>query len=203
MKANFGKRFTSYVIDFVIVMLFLNVLGLILPTSKNIEKLSEELNKISTNYTEKIQKDGNISVEEMESYLNESASLSYRIDKENFIYTIIGITVYILYYVVFQYKNGGQTLGKKLMRIKVSKDDGEVTINDFIFRSFIINSVLYNMIALILLFTTKDLTYIYSIGVLGFIQFAVMLTSTLMIVIRKDKKALQDVITKTSVEEGA
>lgn len=201
MKSNFSKRFTSYFIDFLIVVVFLNLLGLILPTSKNVEKLNKELTEISENYTEKIEESETVSIDDMEAYLNESASISYRIDKENFLYTVLGVVIYILYYVVFQYKNNGQTLGKKLMKIKVVKDDGEISINDFIFRSFIVNSVLYNIISLILLFTTKDLNYIYAIGILGFIQFVVMIVSSLMILIRKDRKSLQDLVTKTSVIE--
>lgn len=197
MNVTFGRRFTSYIIDFIVIMFALNIIGLIIPDSKNVTELNKQLTEISNKYVE----NGNITPKEMEKYIEESSALSYRIDKENFIFSIIGITVYILYFVVFQYKNGGQTLGKKLMKIKVEKESGELGINDFIFRSFIINSLLYNMIVLILLFTTKDAAYVYGIGILGFIQFVIMIVSSLMIAFRKDKKALQDIVTKTKVVE--
>ena len=199
MSATFGRRFASYIIDFLILSFALNLVMLIIPENKNVTKLNKQLEEVTSEYVESGV--ANISASEMQKYVNDSASLSYRIDKENFLYSIIVIVIYILYYVVFQFFNKGQTLGKKLMGIRVEKENGELTINDFIFRSFIINSLLYSMITLVLLFTTKDVAYLYSIGILGFIQFVVMIVSALMIGIRKDKKALQDIITKTKVVE--
>ena len=199
MSATFGRRFASYIVDFLILSFALNLVMLIIPENKNVTKLNKQLEEVTSEYVES--GGASISASEMQKYVNDSASLSYRIDKENFLYSIIVIVIYILYYVVFQFFNKGQTLGKKLMGIRVEKENGELTINDFIFRSFIINSLLYSMITLVLLFTTKDAAYLYSIGILGFIQFVVMLVSALMIGIRKDKKALQDIITKTKVVE--
>ena len=199
MSATFGRRFASYIIDFLILSFALNLVMLIIPENKNVTKLNKQLEEVTSEYVES--GGASISASEMQKYVNDSASLSYRIDKENFLYSIIVIVIYILYYIVFQFFNKGQTLGKKLMGIRVEKENGELTINDFIFRSFIINSLLYSMITLVLLFTTKDVAYLYSIGILGFIQFVVMLVSALMIGIRKDKKALQDIITKTKVVE--
>ena len=199
MSATFGRRFASYIIDFLILSFALNLVMLIIPENKNVTKLNKQLEEVTSEYVES--GGASISANEMQKYVNDSASLSYRIDKENFLYSIIVIVIYILYYVVFQFFNKGQTLGKKLMGIRVEKENGELTINDFIFRSFIINSLLYSMITLVLLFTTKDVAYLYSIGILGFIQFVVMIVSALMIGIRKDKKALQDIITKTKVVE--
>ncbi len=201
MSATFGRRFASYIIDFLILSFALNLVMLIIPENKNVTKLNKQLEEVTSEYVES--GGASISASEMQKYVNDSASLSYRIDKENFLYSIIVIVIYILYYVVFQFFNKGQTLGKKLMGIRVEKENGELTINDFIFRGFIINSLLYSMITLVLLFTTKDVAYLYSIGILGFIQFVVMIVSALMIGIRKDKKALQDIITKTRVVEVA
>ena len=199
MKASFGRRFASYVVDFILIMVLLNLISFVIPENKNIKNLNNELTELTTEYLENEDR----AEKAMEEYLNATAPINYQLDKENFLFSIIGIVVYILYYVVFQYKNNGQTLGKKLMGIRVEKEDGENSINDFIFRSFVINSVLYNMLILIFLFTTKDTTYISLVGILGFIQFIVMLVSMFMVIFRKDKKALQDIITNTKVVEVA
>ena len=199
MSARFGRRFASYIIDILIISLLLNLVGMIIPENKTVTKLNEELLEINAEYLES----ENTSEEDMTAYMEKTAPLTYQIDKANFIYSIIGIVVYLLYYVVFQYKNKGQTLGKKLMGIRVVKEEGELTINDFIFRSFIINSVLFNIIILILLFTTKDTNYVYGVSILSIIQSIVMIVTVFMLLIRKDKKALQDVVTKTKVIEVA
>ena len=197
MSAKFSRRFTSYIIDVLIISLALNLVVMIIPENKNVTKLNEELLKVNTEYLDS----DDISEEEMKAYMEKTAPLTYQIDKENFIFSVIGIVVYILYYVVFQYKNNGQTLGKKLMGIKVTKEDGELTVNDFIFRGFIINSILFNIILLILLFTTKDTSYVYGVSILSIIQSIVMFVSVFMLIFRKDKKALQDIVTKTKVIE--
>lgn len=199
LKVSFGKRFASYVVDFIIIMVVLNLISYIIPESKNLKNLNNELNEITAKYLEQEEH----TEEEVREYMDSTAPITYRIDKENFIFSVVGIVVYILYYVVFQYKNNGQTLGKKLMGIKVEKENGEISINDFIFRSFIVNSVLFNMLILVFLFTTKDTTYISLVGILGMIQFIVMIVSACMIIFRKDKKSLQDVITNTKVVEVA
>ena len=197
MGVKFSRRFTSYIIDILIITLALNLVTMIIPDNKNVIKLNEELLKINTEYLD----DDNISEEDMKVYMEKTAPLTYQIDKENFIFSVVGIVIYILYYVIFQYKNNGQTLGKKLMGIKVVKEDGELTINDFIFRSFIINSVLFNIILLILLFTLKDTSYVYGVSILSVIQSIVMFVSVFMLIFRKDKKTLQDIVTKTKVIE--
>ena len=199
MKVSFGKRFASYIIDFIIVTVLLNLVSFVIPESKNLKNLNNEYNELTTEYVEKSEH----TEEDVEEYMNAVAPITYQIDRENFLFSIAGIVVYILYFVIFQYKNNGQTLGKKIMGIKVTKEDGEISINDFIFRSFIVNSVLFNMIILILLFTTKDATYISLVGILGIIQFVVVIVSAGMIIFRKDKKALQDVVTNTKVVEVA
>lgn len=199
LKVSFGKRFASYVVDFIIIMVVLNLISYVIPESKNLKNLNNELNEITAKYLEQEEH----TKEEVREYMDSTAPITYRIDKENFIFSVVGIVVYILYYVVFQYKNNGQTLGKKLMGIKVEKENGEISINDFIFRSFIVNSVLFNMLILVFLFTTKDTTYISLVGILGMIQFIVMIVSACMIIFRKDKKSLQDVITNTKVVEVA
>ncbi|MBE6153225.1 MAG: RDD family protein [Firmicutes bacterium] len=199
MKVSFGKRFASYVIDFIIITVILNLVSFVIPENKNLTNLNNELTELTNEYAEK----DIHTEEEIENYMEASAPLTYRIDKENFLFSVVGIIIYILYYVVFQYKNNGQTLGKKIMGIKVVKEDSEISINDFIYRSFIINSILFNMIILILLFITKDVTYITLVGVLGIIQFIIIAVSVCMILFRKDKKSLHDIITNTKVVEVA
>lgn len=193
MGVKFSKRFASFIIDMFIISCIMNVISFVFPENKNVEKLNEEMFSISEEYL-----NGEMNNEE---YLNKTAPLSYRIGKYNFLYTAIDVVITILYFVVFQFAKGGQTIGKRLLGIKVVKEYGELQINDMIFRSFIINSVLYSMICLLLLFTLKDINYLYGVSILRFIQSIIMIVSALMVIIRKDKLALHDIITKTKVIE--
>lgn len=193
MGVKFSKRFSAFIIDLIIIACISSVISLVIPTSSNVKKMNEELTTISQSYI-----DGKIKEEE---FVNKTAPYTYRIDKENFVISIIDLVITILYFVVFAFVKGGQTIGKKLIGIKVVKQDGDLTINDMIFRSFIINSLLASLINLVLLFTTKDLSYLYSTTIINYIQLGLMIISTLMVLIRKDNLALQDIITKTKVVE--
>ncbi len=202
MKANFSKRFAAYIIDMMIVAIVCNLVIALIPKSSNYNKLLNQSNEIVEKYSEKLTgEDSKMTDKDYKNYLDEIAPISYQIERESFVGSIIAIVIYVLYYVVFQYKNNGQTLGKKLMKIKVTKDSSELTINDLIFRSFIVNSILSGLINLVLLFTTKNINYIYASEVISIIFSAILIVSGLMCCFRKDKKALQDVITKTSVVE--
>lgn len=193
MGVGLSKRFVAFVIDMLIVSCIVGIISFVIPQSENVKKLSEELTETSQDYIDK-------KIDE-EEYINKSAPLTYRIDKENFIFSVIDLVITILYFVVFAFIKGGQTLGKMIMGIKVVKQKGELTINDMIFRSFIINSLLYSLVALVLLFTTKDVSYLYATVTISYIQLILVAISAFMVLIRKDNLALQDIITKTKVVE--
>lgn len=193
MGVGLSKRFVAFVIDMLIVSCIVGIISFVIPQSENVKKLSKELTETSQDYIDK-------KIDE-EEYINKSAPLTYRIDKENFIFSVIDLVITILYFVVFAFIKGGQTLGKMIMGIKVVKQKGELTINDMIFRSFIINSLLYSLVALVLLFTTKDVSYLYATVTISYIQLILVAISAFMVLIRKDNLALQDIITKTKVVE--
>ena len=199
MNANFSKRFSAFVIDILIVSVICNILVLIIPKSDNYDKLNDELNNVAQEYADKLTDDMDVNI--YQDYIDEVAPISYQIEKETFIDKILIIVVYILYYVVYQFKNNGQTLGKKLMKIKVKAEGRSLQINDLLFRSFIVNSVLSSLISVILLFTTKNMNYRYASEVVSFIFGGALLISGMMCLIRKDKKTLQDCLTKTLVVE--
>lgn len=202
MNANFSKRFAAYFIDIIIINIICSLVLAVIPTSNSYKNLNESFNSIAQKYGEKITNDTeNIDITIYEDYIEEVAPISYQMERESFISNIIIIIIYVLYYVLYQFKNSGQTIGKKLMKIKVEKENGTLHINDLIFRSFIINSVLSSLIYIILLFTTKNLNYLYATEVVSIIFGLITIISGFMCIIRKDNKTLQDYITKTKVVE--
>ena len=94
MKASFGKRFASYVIDLIIVTVLLNLVSFVIPQSKNIKNLTKEYNELTTEYVEK----GEHTEKDIEEYMNAVAPITYQMDKENFLFSIVEIVVFILYY---------------------------------------------------------------------------------------------------------
>ena len=149
MKKIFFKRILAYIIDCVILFFVMLVVNLFIPTFGDVEELNTRLTTSMESYTS-----GELTVDE---FLEESEDISYDIMKATYISSIAGIVVYLLYFVVFQAYNNGQTLGKKWLKLQVVKtDDSNVDMNSLLRRSLFPYGILVNFILVVaLLFASK------------------------------------------------
>lgn len=191
-SAFFFPRVIAYIIDFIIVMILSTGVLMFVPVDENHEKYMEEYQKVRTDYNEQ-----KIDAEE---YFNKAKPLVYDLDHTNVISMIVQIVILILYYIVFQFYNKGQTLGKKLMKLKVvSIDNEDVSMDQLIIRSLIIQAVLSNIIIVgFVLFIGRDLYYYTSFCVQG-IQIVITIVSIFMIMYSKKNRGLHDYLAKTKV----
>jgi len=190
-KSNFGKRLVAYILDAIIVSLIFSVLTMFIKESNNLINLNNQLNTISENFINK--------TITMKEYFNQYSSIEYLIGKEMFLQNLFSLILMIGYFVILPYYYNGQTIGKKLMKIKIVKEDDKLTINDLALRSLLSNGIAMTFIELALIFLIKDTAYFITISILSFIQFLLVITSIFMILYRKDKKALHDIVCKTLV----
>lgn len=191
-KAFFFPRLVSYILDVIIVSFVVVLITSFFPSDSNYDKYLKEFETIQTNYLEK-----EISSKE---YLNKIKDVTYDLDKCSVPTTIVQIVVIIGYFIVLPCYNKGQTLGKKLMHIRIVSDsDEELTLNNYLFRSAIINSLLANMIILgMVLFISRDIYYFSSFIIQG-VQVVLVVISVLMILFRKDGRGLHDRVAHTKV----
>ena len=190
-KSNFGKRLVAYILDAIIVSLIFSVLTMFIKESNNLINLNNQLNTISENFINK--------TITMKEYFNQYSSIEYLVNKEMFLQNLFSLILMIGYFVILPYYYNGQTIGKKLMKIKIVKEDDKLTINDLALRSLLANGIAMTFIELALIFLIKDTAYFITISILSFIQFLLVITSIFMILYRKDKKALHDIVCKTLV----
>lgn len=190
-KSNFGKRLVAYILDAIIVSLIFSVLTMFIKESNNLINLNNQLNTISENFINK--------TITMKEYFNQYSSIEYLISKEMFLQNLFSLILMIGYFVILPYYYNGQTIGKKLMKIKIVKEDDKLTINDLALRSLLSNGIAMTFIELALIFLIKDTAYFITISILSFIQFLLVITSIFMILYSKDKKALHDIVCKTLV----
>lgn len=190
-KSNFGKRLVAYILDAIIVSLIFSVLTMFIKESNNLINLNNQLNTISENFINK--------TITMKEYFNQFASVEYLINKEMFLQNLFSLILMIGYFVILPYYYNGQTIGKKMMKIKIIKEDDKLTINDLALRSLLANGIAMTFIELALIFLIKDTPYFITISIFSFIQFLLVITSIFMILYRKDKKALHDIVCKTLV----
>jgi uncharacterized RDD family membrane protein YckC len=137
-RASFVKRLCAYVIDFLIILMVGSILSFPFTNSEKTLELQNETNTVLEQYQA-----GEITPDE---YLSRFSDIYYRLGRESGIATFIEIIIGILYYVVFQLYNKGQTIGKKIMGIKIISDTGDLSMNQMIFRAFISNTILLNII---------------------------------------------------------
>ena len=148
-KALFVQRLIAFLIDSAIVVF---AASLIATPFINSDKINE-LNDMSIKLMEKY-KDNSISNNE---YLAEYMNITYDTAKNEGVVSLISVVLGLVFFVVVPLYKNGQTIGKKLLRIKTISDTGELTSNQLIFRAFIANSILINLLSVIfMMFLSKN-----------------------------------------------
>ena len=193
MKASFFKRMGAFVIDYFIVLVIVSLITMGFNTNKN-NDLNSQMNQLISDYqNEKIT---------IDEYKDETYKLNYELQKENMTVNIVTITLYIGYFVVFATLNKGQTLGKKLLKIRVvNKNNDKPSIWNMLVRSlFIYNiiSILFSTVAVNFL-NINTFTYIYT--TLGYIEYFVIIISFFMVIYKTDGRGLHDMMAGTNVIE--
>lgn len=192
MPAQFNKRFFAYVIDIFIVLVIANLITMFIPISEKTQDYYKELQT-----TQKKMYDKEIDVKEYTDIVLED---NYNISKGTVLISLTSIIIYILYFVVYQVYNNGQTVGKKLMKIKVkSITDESLSINTMLFRALIIYGIAANIINLILILLLKKELYLSISNTISIIQSLIVIISVFMILFSKQKRGIHDIITKTEV----
>lgn len=189
-KASFLKRLGAFLIDMIIITILASLISIPFTDTKKVEKIENEQNEIVKQFQEQ-----KITAEE---YMDRYVSVYYNLTRNTGAISLITIVLEILYFVVFQLYNKGQTLGKKLLKIKVVSNDGELFMNQMIFRSLLANFILVNIIKFaLLLFSPKDI-YMSLALILEGIQYVLVFISILMIT-GSNKDSIHDKLTHTSV----
>lgn len=191
-KAFFFQRFMAYVIDIFIVALVSSIIMFPFVDTSSQENLNNSATEVMQKYmSQEI---------DVETYVSETMTISYQMARNNGLATLITIVFEILYFIVYQLYNGGQTIGKKFMKIKVESIDGKsLTMNQMIFRALIINSILLEIISFgFMIFASRDV-YFYGVGLFEAIQYFVLIISVFMIIYGKNGQGLHDKLANTRV----
>ena len=190
-KALFIQRLIAFLIDSAIVVFAASLLSTPFINSERITELNGKSIELMENY-----KSGKISNNE---YLAEYMNITYDTAKNEGIVSLISVILGLVFFVMIPLYKNGQSIGKRILRIKIVSDTGQLTMNQLIFRSFVANSVLINLISVVLMLFLSKNSYFYCYGLFIIIQYVITAFSIFLIMCRKDGKAVHDLLVQTQV----
>lgn len=192
MEANWKQRMIAYVIDLLIVGLLLGMIITMKEKDEKVMQLRSDWNIVSELY-------GSGEMKFLD-YFERATLISQEIDQECAIYSIFNICFILGYFVLLPLLWHGQTLGKRLMKIQVvSANKEKLTVMNYLIRNIILNGLGYMILVLLFLYILPNKMYFVIESIFSFIQIALVIISIFMVLYRKDKRGLHDILGGTKV----
>ncbi len=191
MKSNTFRRFSAYLIDLMIIGLIFIIIYYFLPQNSEIQNLNHNLafqNEQLLNHT--------ISYSE---YFHSFSKITYQLDQMNILYSGLNILLISFYFIIIPLLNKGRTLGLYIVGLQIKSNKKSLNIFQLFIRNFVANGLLYLMLSFLFVHFIKNETYFITITILGIIQILLVIISIFMIIYRKDKRGLQDILSQTKI----
>lgn len=211
------KRFVAYVIDILLVSVVSTIITSNSYINKDFKKymyISEEYEAFYDNYEESIEgldealEYEAITQDEYDSKLEtidrefdkKNIDYNYKLIKLSVIPTIISILVILLYFVVIQFYLNGQTIGKKIMKLRVVSNNGKkLNILNYLLRSLILNSVFTNVLTIIFVLTLSKSGYLIYNEIIYVVNYVIEMGIIFLMCFDKNNRGLQDYVANTKV----
>lgn len=211
------KRFVAYAIDIFIVSMISSLITsntLInrdykkyMDTYKEYEKIVDkyEVDKEALNdvleYEAITDEEYDIKLEKLnDSFDKDNIEYNYRLIKLSIVSTLISMLLILLYFVVIQYYFNGQTIGKKIMKLRViSNSDKKLNILNYLIRSLILNSVFINTLSTVMVLVLSKSNYLIYNEIIYVINYIVEMAIIFMMGFTKDNRGLHDYVANTKV----
>lgn len=192
------KRLFAYLIDIMIV-------GFVASALANIDVINPYINEYMESYEKFSEKLSSINGENANEVISSDAFIiQYKSTLKYSIYsTGISFVCYILYFVGFQKWNKNQTVGKKLMKLKIINKDSSDNINvwQYLVRTLILYNLIFGSINVCLSLWLNNKLFFTMSMIVSIIGYVITYLCYAMILFRKDGKGLHDLISKTEVVE--
>lgn len=191
------KRIIAYVIDILIINLIMTpIISL-----KAINPYVDDYNKYYEQYAELVEKGNNKEIDvNSDEYKDQIIRFNYKLGQYKQINSSLSVVSIIIYFVIVQYFLKGQTIGKKILKLKVvSNKDKELNIGHYFIRSVILNNIIFNLLLIFGVYIFNAEGYYVLSLIVSYLQLLVMSIIILMVVLRKDNRGLHDLIAGTKV----
>ncbi len=186
------KRIFAYLMDMMIIAIIMNIIGIFF-ISPNIKNLNFELDNVNTEFIDK-------KIDE-ETYMNRLVIIEHDLDKESINSNIIEVMLIFGYFVIVPFCFNGQTLGKKVFKIKIIAKNGELTLRNLLVRTLIIDGLGSSLILISIVYLISSMPYFIVKTVIQLIEVLIVILSIIKIKNPDKKVGIHDILAKTEVVE--
>ncbi len=190
-KPFFVLRCLAYIIDGFLVLFLSALLSAPFVNSDQMLELAEESRSIVQKYSQNEMTE--------QEYLVEASNLEYKMSRSMELISIFIILVSVVYYVVLPIFLNGQTLGKKIFGMKIISTYGDLNANQLIFRAFLADFLLLNIISVLFLMFASRNIYLNCIELFTLAQYTITFASIIMVIVNKEGLAIHDGLVHTKV----
>lgn len=191
------KRICAYIIDIAIVSFILFLFSKIEILNPNVDKINSIQNEYEK-YIETVAKnDADVTKllkdDKVQNYIYELAKLQVPT-------SILNVVITFGYFVVFQFFNKGQTIGKKFMKIRVKSIKGDkLSFMQVFGRSLLINEILVSILIIIFVSCLSQSVYFNARRILELIDMVIVYGSFGFMMFRSDGCGIHDLLVHTCV----
>ena len=200
------RRISAFLIDIFLVTFVSTIfssISYVNPFIENYKVAYDEYREIYKSESESVLT--NPTIKNVVDYSNKMSKQIYKIDYSMLFNNIYYLVFSFLYFVLFAYFTNGQTLGKKLFKLRVVRQDGEkVKLSNLMLRTFLSGSSIFmgvNIIVdiqLLLLMISQNQVYFYAILFSSMISYVIEIIG-LVLLFSKEHRSLDDIIGSTKV----
>ncbi len=198
------KRLIAFCIDLFLVSILticITNVDYINPYMNDVDDATKAYNEVLNDYRSLSNED------EIEEFINNIQDKMYDYEHTQIYVNMWYIIFYFGYFVIFAYFTGGQTLGKKLMSIKIVKeDDSKVGMGGLLKRTITNGSSFFmgmNIMAFSSLMLTISMkasrTYVLAFTGLMVLSTIVEIANIIIYIKNRDNKCLNDIVSGTKV----
>lgn len=202
------KRILAFLIDMLLLMGVLSMVSQIdylNPYKYKYEKAAESYNEAYQDSYKLFLENNDIKI--LEEIQNNLSTSFYNLSESLLFEYIWYIVLYFGYFVLFAYYTGGQTLGKKILKLKITnRNDEKVSFKSLCVRALFNSNNLFlgvNIVIILSILATllikNKIVFLYTASIITLLGLIFEMINGLFLLIRKDNKSLHDIISKTKV----
>ncbi len=187
------RRGVAYILD----IFFVGIITMLVTQITIINPHKDEYAEVNSRYQEIISSTNNIQDVLKSDGIND---ILYDIARYGVVYTVLDAVIYVAYFVGFQRATGGQTLGKRILKIKVvNKDNNPAKCWQLLVRSLFLYQIIIDIAGAIAINYMAKADYMSFNTIISTVFQLITYTTVIFMAFRDDARGLHDLVAQTMV----